>query len=226
MCHIWKKHLVENERPRSCCRGGGGSADKCGSTRRWQDCVYGPCARVRARLKFCESSVPLQLRDCISKLRRITSWKSRASDLFECNGQYKCSLALSLCSPLIVRRCSARLCVPHLVAAGSHRRHIRRSGFIIERKRGMELVFNTTGGSVNCFGFSKLSIRHPRRSSMISWILAPLKMIIRNFDDWSDRVFANSPDDKQAESQRKWNEEVPSQANSSSALPAQEVYFF
>lgn len=128
---LWTFHL--EEWPQSC---RGASADKCGSTLRSPlDYIYGLCARVWARLKFCESSVPVQLWDCISKLCRITSWKAEPVTYSSVMGSIS---ACSLCSPLIVHRCSARLCVPHLVAAGSHRRHIRRSDFIIERKRGME----------------------------------------------------------------------------------------
>lgn len=56
--------------------------------------------------------------------------KSQDGDLFQCNVQDKCSLARSV-RLLIVHRCSARLCVPHLVAAGC-------SDFITEGKRGTE----------------------------------------------------------------------------------------
>lgn len=135
-----KQYLLKNTETHRCCehfilKNDLRAANKCGSTRRSLDYIYGLCARVWAWLKFCENSVPLQLWDCISKLCRITSWKAEPVTYSSVMGSIS---ACSLCSPLIVHRCSARLCVPHLVAAGSHRRHIRCSDFITGRKRGME----------------------------------------------------------------------------------------
>lgn len=85
-------------------------AEKCGSTLRSQDHIYGLCACVWARLKFCERSIPMQLWDS-----RITSWEVKPVTYSSVMGSIS---ARPLCSPLIVHRCSARLCVPQLVAAG------------------------------------------------------------------------------------------------------------
>lgn len=108
----------------------GASADKCGSTLRSPDYIYGLCAHVRARLKFFFLCPSATLRLHIQAVPHYIM-KSRASDLFKCNGQYKCLLAL------FASNCSQMFCTP-LCPTSCSRRHIRCSDFIIERKRGME----------------------------------------------------------------------------------------
>lgn len=143
-----EQYLVKNTRTHRCCEHfilrndlraaeRGEWWDKCGSTLRSPDYIYGlrtPClSSIEVLWELCPSAT---LRLHIQAAPHYIM-KSRASDLFKCNGQYKCSLALF--ASLIVHRCSARLCVPHLVTAGSRRRHIRCSDFIVEGgERGME----------------------------------------------------------------------------------------
>ena len=127
-----EQYLVKNIRTHRCfehfilrndLRAAEGSADKCGSTLRSLDYIYGLCARVWARLKFCESPCPsATLRLHIQAVPHYIM-KSWASDLFKCNGQYKCWLALfasncsqMFCTPLCPTSCCSRLTqTPHTV---------------------------------------------------------------------------------------------------------------